>query len=101
MSFTSLALILEAALLVLFVATVWMTGSAGIRQALGQLLAGSDSLLFWLAVIVGLVIPLALQFGGVIRKANPGLAALVSVLVLVGGFVVKYVIIAAGQRVLS
>jgi formate-dependent nitrite reductase membrane component NrfD len=101
MNFTSLALILEAALLVLFVATVWMTGSAGIRQALGQLLAGSDSLLFWLAVIVGLVIPLALQFGGVIRKANPGLAALVSVLVLVGGFVVKYVIIAAGQRVLS
>ena len=67
-----------------------------------QLLAGSDSLLFWLgAVGVGLVIPLALQFGGVIRKANPGLAALVSVLVLVGGFVVKYVIIAAGQRVLS
>jgi formate-dependent nitrite reductase membrane component NrfD len=29
------------------------------------------------------------------------LAALVAVLVLVGGFVVKYVIIAAGQRVLS
>ncbi|HSF07189.1 MAG TPA: NrfD/PsrC family molybdoenzyme membrane anchor subunit [Methylomirabilota bacterium] len=101
MNFTSLALILEAALLVLFVGTVWMSGSAGIKQALGQLLAGSDSLLFWLAVIVGLVIPLALQFGGVIRKANPGLAALVSVLVLVGGFVVKYVIIAAGQRVLS
>lgn len=101
MNFTTFALILEAAFLVLFVISVSATGSAGIQQALRQLLAGSDSLLFWLAVIVGLVIPLALQFGGVIRKANPGLAALVSVLVLVGGFVVKYVIIAAGQRVLS
>ncbi len=101
MSFTSLALILEAAFLVLFVISVYATGSAGIQQALRQLLAGSDSLVFWLAVIVGLVIPLVLQFGGVIRKANPGLAALVSVLVLVGGFVIKYAIIAAGQRVLS
>jgi formate-dependent nitrite reductase membrane component NrfD len=102
MSFTSFALILELAFLVLFAISVSATGSAGIKQALGQLLAGSDAVLFWIgAVGIGLVIPLALQFGGVIRKANPGLAALVSVLVLVGGFVVKYVIIAAGQRVLS
>jgi formate-dependent nitrite reductase membrane component NrfD len=102
MSFTSLALILEAALLVLFAITVAASGSAGIKQALRQLLTGSDAVLFWLgAVGVGLVVPLALHFGGVIRKANPGLAALVAVLVLVGGFVVKYVIIAAGQRVLS
>jgi formate-dependent nitrite reductase membrane component NrfD len=102
MTFTSFALILELAFLVLFAISVSATGSAGINQALGQLLAGSDAVLFWIgAVGVGLVVPLALQFGGVIRKANPGLAALVSVFVLVGGFVVKYVIIAAGQRVLS
>ncbi len=101
MHFTAFALVLEAAFLVLFVITVLLTGSAGIKQALRQLLVGSDSVLFWLAVIVGLVIPLALQFGGVIRKANPELAALVSALVLAGGFGVKYVIIAAGQRVLS
>jgi formate-dependent nitrite reductase membrane component NrfD len=78
-----------------------MSGSTGIRQALGRLLVGSDSVLFWLAVIVGLVIPLALQFGGVIRKATPGLTALVSALVLAGGLGVKHVILAAGQRVLS
>jgi formate-dependent nitrite reductase membrane component NrfD len=47
------------------------------------------------------VIPLLLQVGGAIRKATPGMTALVSVLVLVGGFLVKYVIIVAGQRVLS
>jgi formate-dependent nitrite reductase membrane component NrfD len=102
MSVTSWALILEAAFLALFAITVAASGSVGIKQALRQLMAGSDAVLFWIgAVGVGLVIPLALQFGGVVRKANPGLAALVSVLVLVGGFVVKYVIIAAGQRVLS
>jgi formate-dependent nitrite reductase membrane component NrfD len=101
MSSTTFALILEAAFLVLFVVTVWMSGSTGIRQALGRLLVGSDSVLFWLAVIVGLVIPLALQFGGVIRKATPGLTALVSALVLAGGLGVKHVILAAGQRVLS
>jgi formate-dependent nitrite reductase membrane component NrfD len=102
MTFTTFALVVEAAILILFGISVSATGSTGVQRALAQLLAGSESVLFWLgAVGVGLVIPLALQFGGVIRKANPGLAALVSVLVLVGGFVVKYVIIAAGQRVLS
>jgi formate-dependent nitrite reductase membrane component NrfD len=102
MSFTAFALVLEVAFLVLFVASVWLTGSAGIRQALGQLLAGFDGLLFWLgAVGIGLVIPLVLHFAGMIRRGNPELAALVSVLVLAGGFLVKYVVITAGQRVLS
>ncbi|HET9489719.1 MAG TPA: NrfD/PsrC family molybdoenzyme membrane anchor subunit [Methylomirabilota bacterium] len=101
MNFTAFALVVEAALLVLFAISVWMSGSAGIRAALGQLLAGTDSVLFWLAVVIGLVIPLGMVLGGVLRNANPGLAALISILVLVGGFGVKYVLIAAGQRVLS
>ena len=42
-------------------------------------------------------ITLALQFGGIIRKAAPAMTALVCILILIGGFVVKYVIIAAGQ----
>jgi formate-dependent nitrite reductase membrane component NrfD len=102
MKITAFALILEVACLALFVISVWTAGSAGITKALGPLLTGSDSLLFWLgAVGVGLVIPLGLQFGGAIRRTTPGMAALVAVLVLVGGFVIKYVIIAAGQRVVS
>lgn len=102
MSFTAFALVLEVAFLALFVASAWATGSAGIRQALGQLLAGFDGVLFWLgAVGIGLVVPLALHFAGAIRKGNPELAAIVSVLVLAGGFFVKYVVITAGQRVLS
>jgi len=38
-----------------------------------------------------------LQFTGGARKAAPGMTALVSALILMGGFLVKYVIIAAGQ----
>ena len=43
------------------------------------------------------MIPLVLQFVGGIKKAAPGMTALVSALILIGGFLVKYVIIAAGQ----
>jgi len=102
MKLTGFVLILEVVGLVLFVISVSSTGSAGIARSLGPLLSGSQSLVFWLgAVGIGLVIPLALQFGGAARRATPGMAALVAVLVLVGGFLFKYVIIAAGQKVLS
>lgn len=102
MKITAFALILEVVGLALFLISVSSTGSAGIARALGPLLTGSHSLLFWLgAVGIGLAIPLALQFGAAARRATPGMAALVAILVLVGGFVFKYVIIAAGQRVLS
>ncbi|OLC30609.1 MAG: hypothetical protein AUH81_19625 [Candidatus Rokubacteria bacterium 13_1_40CM_4_69_5] len=102
MKVTAIALVLELVFLALFVVSVSATGSRGIREALAQLLVGSDAIFFWVgAVVVGLVIPLLLQVGGVIRKATPGMTALVSALVIVGGFLVKYVIIVAGQRVLS
>lgn len=102
MRVTAFSLIIELVALILFIVSVSGTGSAGIGKALVLLLSGPYSLTFWLgAVLVGLVAPLALQFGGAINKPAPGMVALVSVLVLVGGFLVKYVIIAAGQVVLS
>lgn len=98
MRFTAFALVLQLAALVLFIVAVQTAGSTGIAQALAQLLSGPYSLTFWLgAVVVGIVVPLALQFLGGIKKAAPGMTALVSALILIGGFVVKYVIIAAGQ----
>ncbi|MBI2162081.1 MAG: polysulfide reductase NrfD [Candidatus Rokubacteria bacterium] len=98
MRFTAFALILQLAALVLFVVAVQMAGSTGIARAGAQLLSGSYSLTFWLgAVVIGIVAPLALQLGGGIKKAAPGMTALVSALILIGGFVVKYVITAAGQ----
>ncbi|HKB27355.1 MAG TPA: NrfD/PsrC family molybdoenzyme membrane anchor subunit [Methylomirabilota bacterium] len=94
--FTAFALSLQLAALLLFVITVWLAGSAGIARALAQLVAGPYSVTFWLgAVLVGIVVPLVLQMSP--RKAAPGMTALVSALILVGGFLVKYVIIAAGQ----
>jgi formate-dependent nitrite reductase membrane component NrfD len=92
------ALVVQAIALVLFVVTVKMSGSVGISGALAPLLSGQYSLTFWLgAVLAGLVVPLALQFGGGLRRASAGVAALVAILVLLGGFVIKHVLIAAGQ----
>jgi formate-dependent nitrite reductase membrane component NrfD len=97
MTVVSIALVIELIALVLFVVSVKMAGSAGISAALGQLLAGRYLLPFWLGVvIIGMVVPLVLQRRAT-RAGAPGMVALVSVLVLVGGFLVKYVLIAAGQ----
>ncbi len=102
MRVTAIALIIELVALLLFIVSVSGAGSEGISKGLALLLSGPYSLAFWLgAVVIGLVAPLVLQFGGAIKKAAPGLVALVSVLVLLGGFLVKHVIIAAGQVVLS
>ncbi len=102
MRVTAFALIIQLVALILFIVSVSGTGSAGISRALALLLSGPYSLTFWLgAVVIGLVAPLLLQFGGAIKKPAPGMVALVSVLVLVGGFLVKYVIFTAGQLVLS
>jgi polysulfide reductase chain C len=100
MRFVTFALILQLAALALFVISVSISGSVGIGKALELLLAGPFSPTFWIgAVIVGLLIPLGLQFGGVLRRGKPSIAVLASVLILVGGFLTKYVIIAAGQAV--
>jgi protein NrfD len=83
--------------LVVFVASVQMSGSPASAQALATLTSGRFSTMFWLgAIVVGCVAPLIL--GLVDRRRTAGLtAALVSILVLVGGFLVKYVVMAAGQ----
>jgi len=95
---TAYALVLQLVALILFAVSVKSAGSVGISQALGLLLGGGYGALFWLgAVVVGLVAPLALTFGGALKRPGSAVAVLVSVLVLVGGFITKYVIIAAGQ----
>jgi formate-dependent nitrite reductase membrane component NrfD len=97
MRVTSIALVVELIALILFVVSAKMVGSARISAALGQLLAGPYSVPFWLgAVIVGVVVPLVLQ-RRLARAGAPAMVALACALVLVGGFLVKYVLIAAGQ----
>ena len=97
MRVTSFALIVELVALALFVVSVKAAGSVRISAALAQLLTGSYALPFWLgAVVVGVVVPLVLQRKAA-RDGAPGITAVASALVLVGGFLVKYVVIAAGQ----
>jgi polysulfide reductase chain C len=95
------ALLLQGATLALFVLAVGMSGGEGAAQALALLVSGPYSLTFWLgAVVVGLVAPLVLEVSGR-QQVKPGLVAVSAILILVGGFLVKYVIIAAGQVIPS
>lgn len=90
-------LLLQAATLALFLLRVGMSGEEGAAQSLALLLSGPYSLIFWVgAVAIGLIVPFVLQ----IVTRQPGLVAIAAILILVGGFLAKYVIIAAGQVVL-
>jgi formate-dependent nitrite reductase membrane component NrfD len=101
MRVTSVALVVELVALTLLVVSVKAAGSDGVDAALAQLLRGPYSLPFWLgAVFFGAVLPLLLQ-RGVIGHHARGMTALRATLVLVGGFLVKFVLIAAGQASLN
>jgi formate-dependent nitrite reductase membrane component NrfD len=91
------ALVVELAALVMLVVSVKSAGSVGLDAALAQLLTGAYSLPFWLgAVFMGAVLPLWLARGIAGRPAF-AYANLQAVLVLAGGFLIKFVILAAGQ----
>ena len=101
MRVTSVALVAELVALTLLVASVKAAGSAGLDAALGQLLLGPYSVPFWLgAVFLGAILPLLLQRGA-IGPGAPKATALAASLVLVGGFLVKFVLVAAGQASLN
>ena len=92
-----LALLIQIVSVAVFVVSVQGSGSAASVRALTTLTSGAYALTFWLgAIALGSVLPLLL---GVVdfKRRSPGLTALASVLVLVGGFLVKFVIVAAGQ----
>ena len=101
MRVTSIALIVQIVALALFIASVRSAGSAGVDAALSRLLTGSQSVPFWLgAVLLGTVLPLLLQFRVIERRVSQ-LTAIRAALVLAGGFLIKFVLIAAGQAPLS
>lgn len=92
-----LALLIQLLSVVVFVASVQMSGSAASTRALALLTSGRFSMTFWVgAVLVGSVLPLVIGLA-TLKQRSYGLTALASLLVLVGGFLVKYVIMAAGQ----
>jgi formate-dependent nitrite reductase membrane component NrfD len=97
MTVTSVALVLQIVALSLFIVSARSAGSAGIDAALSQLLTGSQGVAFWLgAVLLGTVLPLLLQFNG-----GRSMTALRAALVLAGGFLIKFILIDAGQAPLN
>lgn len=93
---TIVALLVQLLSVVVFVVSVQASGSMKASAALALLTTGPLSVLFWSAIVVGSVVPLLMAFMSM-RRASLGLTAVASVLVLAGGFLVKYVIMAAGQ----
>jgi len=96
----TIAVVLQAlALIAVFMAVA--RGPAWSASRAGLLTSGSYSLVFWVgAVGIGLLVPLILEvrdgfFQG--YRQGRGMVAVASLLVLIGGFLTKYVIFAVGQ----
>jgi formate-dependent nitrite reductase membrane component NrfD len=70
-------------------------------HSVNQLLFGSLSFPFWVGVVlIGLVLPLSVEFGLLLRdveKAPRELVALLALMVLTGGLILRAVIVFAGQ----
>lgn len=96
----TIAVVIQAlALIAVFMAVA--RGPAWSASRAGLLTSGSYSLAFWVgAVGIGLLVPLILEvrdgfFQG--YRQGRGMVAVASLLIVVGGFLTKYVIFAVGQ----
>lgn len=84
------------ALLLIVTASTSGSGSAAAQATIASLLSGSYALAFWGGlVVVGLVIPFVIEF--MAKKKEPGVGALMAaeLCVLVGGFLLRYLVIMA------
>ncbi|GIK38628.1 MAG: hypothetical protein BroJett011_24610 [Chloroflexota bacterium] len=88
----NVALILEILLLIAFVALLGAAASYLLSGLAGILLIGG-------VLIIGLVVPLAMQFkpGFQGTKSSVNMTLLVAILILVGGFLMRTVIVMGGQ----
>jgi len=93
-------LAIELVLLALFLIWLGAAGPAG-RAALGTLIGGTMGIVFWIGLVaIGLVVPLLAEWRTLRAPAAAarGMAALwVPALVLLGGLLLRYVIVFAGQ----
>jgi len=99
-------MILSIIAILLFVFGLY-TSSRSSVEAAGLIMGGEFTFLFWgLAVVVGVLLPLSLEVYELIphfihRSAmlehNPWISGVVTLSVLAGGFVLRYVVVYAGQ----
>ncbi|PYN12729.1 MAG: hypothetical protein DME05_20690, partial [Candidatus Rokuibacteriota bacterium] len=94
---TVLAVVIQLVAMIGFVWSVRASGSAPALNALALITSGPYSMVFWGgAIVAGSVLPILLGLVA-LKRPSVGLTAVTSVLVLVGGFLVKTLIMAAGQ----
>lgn len=94
-------LLLFQLLLVAFLIITASTSSQLGREAAGEILSGGLSIVFWAGLVaIGLVIPVIVFWSDLIAKVTEpraGMTALISAMVLVGVFVLRYIIVYGGQ----
>lgn len=87
---------LELALLLGIIASLAMGGGLAGRKAAHLLLGGEYTALFWsLVVVVGLLVPLLFESVEAAKRLRP--SALAPVMLLVGGFALRWILVMAGQ----
>lgn len=96
----TILIILEMVILVVYLVWLGLLSSPVAAEAVKVLVSGKLGLLFWLGVaVVGLILPLGLELaatrGG--KGVKVPLVALSSLFVLCGGFVLRWVVLFAGQ----
>lgn len=91
----NVAIILEFVLLIVFLVLLGVAAAPILSGVNGVLLIGG-------VIVLGLIVPLALQFRAGFQgmKATAGLTALSAVLILIGGFLMRAVIVIGGQELL-
>jgi formate-dependent nitrite reductase membrane component NrfD len=90
-----LAIGLEVAVLLLFLAGLATSGAAG-KEAVGMLLGGPFTASFWsLVVLAGLAVPFLLET--LESRLHLRATAVAPLLVLAGGFALRWIMVAAGQ----
>ena len=90
------AMWLEVALIVFFLVGL-STGGAASRAAADLVLGGPFTAPFWsLVVVAGLLVPASMEL--LERRLHLAATAVAPALVLVGGFALRWILVAAGQR---
>ncbi|MGB3903859.1 MAG: NrfD/PsrC family molybdoenzyme membrane anchor subunit [Anaerolineae bacterium] len=94
--------VVQLVVLIAYVGGVALLGTPTAASAVATMTAGPLSFLFWAGVVlVGLLIPLGLQFASMKakREAIVGSVLTSTSLVLIGGFILRLVVVLGGQMI--
>jgi formate-dependent nitrite reductase membrane component NrfD len=94
-------MVLSIIAILLFVFGLYASPRSSV-EAVGLIMGGHFTFLFWgLVVVVGTLLPFSLEVYEIVRtsavKHNPWISGVVTVAVLTGGFILRYVVVYAGQ----